>query len=315
LLRLASFRRPRRQPRALTPAQQAAVLAILHEPRFVDLAPPQVHTHLLDEATYLCSVRTMYRLLARDGEVHERRAQLRHPTYAAPELLATGPNQVWSWDITKLKGPTTWSCCYLYVILDVFSRYIVGWMITTKESAALAKQLIATTCVNQKITEDQLTIHADRGSAMKSKLVAELLADLGVTKTHSRPHVSNDNTYSESNFKTLKYRPDFPARFGCLEDARAHCYDFVAWYNHEHYHSGIAYHTPVAIHTGAASAIRAARAVTLATAYATHPERFVRGVPQPQALPAAAWTNKPKTPAALPTEELQQMAAAAAKVN
>ena len=293
-------RRPRRQPRALTAVQQTAVLAALHEPRFVDLAPPQVHTHLLDEGTWLCSIRTMYRLLARDGEVHERRAQLRHPTYAAPELLATSPNQVWSWDITKLKGPTTWSYFYFYVILDVFSRYIVGWMVTTRESATLAKQLIDTTCTNQQIGKTQLTLHADRGSAMKSKLVAELLADLGVTKTHSRPHVSNDNPYSESNFKTLKFRPDFPARFGSLEDARAHCADFVAWYNHEHYHSGIAYHTPVAVHTGAASTINHARAATLAAAYATHPERFVRGVPQPQPLPAAAWINKPKPLTTLP---------------
>ncbi len=303
-------RRPRCQPRALTTSQQVDVLAVLYEPRFVDLAPPQVHTRWLDEATYLCSVRTMYRLLARDGEVHKRRAQLRHPVYAAPELLATGPNQVWSWDITKLNGPTTWSYDYLYVILDVFSRYIVGWMITTKESAALAQDLIATTCAKQHIVKDQLTIHADRGSAMKSKLVAELVADLGVTKTHSRPHVSNDTPYSEANFKTLKYRPDFPARFGSLQDARAHGHDFVDWYNHEHYHSGSADHTPLAVHTGAAAAINAARAATLATAYAIHPERVVGGVPNPQPLPTAAWINKPKKPAVLPTEEQDQMKAA-----
>ncbi len=290
-------RQPRRQPRALTVAQRAEVLAVLHEPRFVDLAPPQVYARLLDEGTWLCAIRTMYRLLSSNAEMHERRALLRHPTYAAPELLATGPNQVWSWDITKLKGPTTWSYFYLYVILDVYSRYIVGWMVTTRESAALAKQLIAETCASQGIDEDQLTLHADRGSAMKSKLVAELLADLGVTKTHSRPHVSNDNPYSEAHFKTLKYRPDFPARFGALEHARAHTVDFVAWYNHEHYHSGIAYHTPADVHAGRAAAINATRAATLMAAYAAHPERFVHGVPQPQPLPAAAWINKPPTSA------------------
>ena len=290
-------RQPRRQPRALTVAQRVEVLAVLHELRFVDLAPPQVYARLLDEGIWLCAIRTMYRLLSSNGEMHERRSLLRHPTYAAPELLATGPNQVWSWDITKLKGPTTWSYFYLYVILDVYSRYIVGWMVTTRESAALAKQLIAETCASQGIGEDQLTLHADRGSAMKSKLVAELLADLGVTKTHSRPHVSNDNPYSEAHFKTLKYRPDFPARFGALEHARAHTVDFVAWYNHEHYHSGIAYHTPADVHAGRAAAINATRAATLMAAYAAHPERFVHGLPQPQPLPTAAWINKPQSPA------------------
>ncbi len=233
-------RRPRRQPRALTFVLQGAVLAKLHEPHFVDSAPPQVHTRLLDVATYLCSVCPRYRLLARDGEVHARRAQLRHPMDVAPELRAPGPNQVRSWDITKLKGLTTRSYYYRYVILDVFSWCIVGRMIPTKEHAASARQRIATTCANQKITEEQLTIHADRGSAMKPKCVAEMLADLGVTKTHSRPHVSNDNPYSKSNYKTLTYRPAFPARFGSLEDARAHCDDFVARSNHEHDHSGLA---------------------------------------------------------------------------
>lgn len=286
-------RRARRQPRALTEAQSAAVLSALHTDRFADLAPAQIHTRLLDEEVVLCSVRTMYRLLAAHDEVRERRAQLRHPTYAAPELLATGPNQVWSWDITKLKGPTTWSYYYLYMIIDVYSRYVVGWMVTNRESAVLAKQLIATTCMAQKIGLDQLTIHADRGSAMKSRLVAELLADLGVTKTHSRPYVSNDNPYSEAQFKTLKYRPDFPTRFGCLEDARAHCVDFVAWYNHEHYHSGIAYHTPADLHEGRAAAINARRTATLWRAYAAHPERFVRGQPKAQPLPTAVWINKP----------------------
>jgi putative transposase len=284
----------RRQPRALTTAQAESVLTALHEPRFVDLAPAQVHTRLLDESIYLCSVRTMYRLLSSHDEVHERRRQLYHPAYAAPELLATRPNQLWSWDITKLKGPTTWSYFYLYMIIDVFSRHVVGWMVTTRESAALAEQLISETCQNQNIDKNSLTIHADRGSAMKSKLVAELLADLGVTKTHSRPHVSNDNPYSESHFKTLKYRPDFPARFGSLQDARAHCVDFVHWYCYEHYHSGIAYHRPADVHCGRASAINAARADALTAAYESHPERFVHGKPKPHVLPTAVWINKPK---------------------
>jgi putative transposase len=284
----------RQQPRELTKAQAVAVLDALHEPRFVDLVPAQVHTRLLDESVYLCSIRTMYRLLSRNNEVHERRRQLCHPPYAAPELLATRPNQLWSWDITKLKGPAAWSYFYLYIIIDVFSRHIVGWMVTTRESAVLAEQLISETCGNQNIDKGTLTIHADRGSAMKSKLVAELLADLGVTKTHSRPHVSNDNPYSESHFKTLKYRPDFPERFGSLQDARAHCVDFVHWYSHEHYHSGIAYHTPADVHYGRANALNASRADILEAAYAAHPERFVHGKPMPHQLPAAVWINKPK---------------------
>ncbi|MEO6877027.1 MAG: IS3 family transposase [Gemmatimonadaceae bacterium] len=241
-------------PRALQPAERTRVLTVLHEERFIDLAPAQVYATLLDEGTYHCSERTMYRVLAAQAEVRERRAQHRHPHYAAPELLATGPNQLWSWDITKLKGPATWSWYHLYVVLDVFSRYVVGWMVAPHESAVLAERLIATACARQCIGRGQLTIHADRGSSMTSKLVAFLLADLGVTKTHSRPHVSNDNPYSEAHFKTLKYRPDFPDRFGSLEDARAHCIDFFPWYNTAHRHSGLGLHTPHDVHFGLAEA-------------------------------------------------------------
>jgi putative transposase len=282
------------QPRALLPEETSAVLEVLHECRFADLAPAQVYATLLDEKRYLCSERTMYRILAASDEVRERRAQLMHPRYTAPELLATHPNQLWSWDITKLKGPATWTYYYLYVILDVFSRYVVGWMVAPNESATLAKKLIAETCERQAIQPGQLTVHADRGSSMRSKLVAQLLADLGVTKTHSRPSVSNDNPFSEAGFKTLKYRPDFPERFGCIEDARSHGVDFFAWYNDEHYHSGIGLQRPSDVHHGRAQQRVDARAAVLAAAHEMHPERFVRGVPHPQPLPTEVWINKPK---------------------
>ncbi len=283
-----------RSPRALSPDEQAAALARLHEPRFGDLAPAEVYATLLDEGEYLCSERTMYRVLAAHGEVRERRDHLRHPHYAAPELLATQPNELWSWDITKLLGPAKWTYFYLYVMLDVFSRYVVGWMVAHRESATLAKRFIQETCARQEIGRDQLTIHADRGSAMTSKPVAFLLADLGVTKTHSRPHVSNDNPFSEAQFKTLKYRPDFPERFGSIQDARAHGQVFFTWYNVEHRHTGLGLLTPHDVHYGLAEARVAARADTLVTAHAVHPERFPRGVPQPPARPTAVWINPPK---------------------
>jgi len=228
--RAAPLRRP--SPRALGGAERAAVLEQLHTPRFVDLAPGEVYATLLDEGTYLCSERTMYRLLAAHAEVRERRDQLRHPVYAAPELLARRPNELWSWDITKLLGPAKWTYFYLYVMLDVFSRYVVGWMVAHRESATLAEQFIRETGARQGIGREQLTVHADRGPAMTSKPVALLLADLGVTKTHARPHVSNDNPFSEAQFKTLKYRPAFPTRFGAIQDARAHCHVFFPWYQH-----------------------------------------------------------------------------------
>jgi len=267
----------RRPEHALSEGERQTVLATLHGPRFVDVAPPQVYAHLLEEGRYLCSIRTMYRLLAANDEVRERRAVASHPVYTPPELLATRPNEVWSWDITKLKGPAKWTYYYLYTVLDVFSRYVPGWLIAECESAILAKQLIAVSCTKQGIEPDQLTLHADRGSAMRSKTVAHLLADLGVTKTHSRPYVSNDNPYSESQFKTMKYRPDFPERFGSIQDARAWARPFFHWYNHEHHHSGLGLLTPVTVHYGQAQAVIEQRRKVLLAAYAAHPERFVRG--------------------------------------
>jgi len=289
----APARRPS-PPRTLAPAERTAVLAVLHAPRFVDQAPAQVYAQLLDEQRFLCSERTMYRLLAAHHEVRERRDQLRHPPYAAPELLATAPNQLWSWDITKLLGPAKWTYFYLYVILDVFSRYVVGWMVACEESATLARKLIAHTCERQGIAPGSLTLHADRGSSMTSKSVALLLSDLGVTKTHSRPHVSNDNPFSEAQFKTLKYRPDFPERFGSLVHARGHGQVFFPWYNTAHRHSGIGLLTPHDVHYGLAEQRVAARAAVLATAHTMHPERFVAGVPRPPARPTAVWINKPQ---------------------
>lgn len=280
--------------RALTAAERQAVLDVLHEERFWDASPRQIWATLLDDGVYHCSVRTMYRILAGAGEVKERRDQLRHPVYAKPELLATAPNRVWSWDITKLKGPVKWTYFYLYVILDIFSRYVVGWMVAQREAAHLAKRLIRDTCAKQNIDEGQLVLHADRGSSMRSKTVAFLLADLGVTKTHSRPYTSTDNPYSEAQFKTMKYRPEFPVRFGCLEDARSFCCDFFSWYNTCHYHSGIGYLTPEMVHYGQAGEVIEARQGVLLDAFAAHPERFVNSVPQPPALPLAVWINKPK---------------------
>lgn len=285
---------PRQRPaRALDETETANVLEVLRSERFVDVAPAQVYATLLDEGTYLASVRTMYRLLAACGEVRERRRQVRRPAYSRPELLATKPNQLWSWDITKLLGPAKWTYFYLYVILDVYSRYVVGWMLAFKESAALAEQLIAETIFAQNIVPGTLTIHADRGSSMQSKPVALLLSDLGVTKTHSRPHVSNDNPYSESHFRTLKYRPDFPARFGSIEHGRQFCEGFFGWYNHDHHHSALGWHTPADVHHGRATLMREARAAVLTAAYAAHPERFVRRLPTPPNLPTAVWINAP----------------------
>lgn len=283
-------------PRALSEDEREKVLSLLRSDRFMDTAPPQVYATLLDEGEYHCSIRTMYRVLDQHGEVKERRNQLRHPEYQKPELLATAPNQVWSWDITKLLGPAKWSYFYLYVILDIFSRYVVGWMVAHRESATLAERLIKQTCMKQNIAPGRLTIHADRGTSMTSKPVAFLLSDLGITKTHSRPHTSNDNPYSEAQFKTLKYRPEFPERFGCIEDAKAFCRDFFSWYNKEHRHSGIGFMTPEAVHLGLAHDVSRARAVVLQAAYHAHPERFVRKAPTPPVVPDAAWINKPTPP-------------------
>jgi len=289
------LRRPRPTPaRALSEPERDAVLAELHSERFADSSPAQVWATLLDEGRYLASERTMYRLLAaRHGGVRERRDQLTHPPYAAPELLAERPNEVWSWDISKLKGPAKWTHYYLYVILDVFSRYAVGWTVQHRESAELATALIAQAVEQQQIRRDQLTVHADRGPSMTSKPVAFLLSDLGVLKTHNRPYTSTDNPYSEAQFKTLKYRPGFPARFDSIEHARGFCREFFGYYNDEHRHSGIGLMTPAAIHHGRAEALHADRARILQAAYAATPERFVRHPPRPPALPTAAWINKP----------------------
>jgi len=287
-------RRPRPVPaRALSAAEREAVLAELHSERFVDSSPAQVWATLLDEGRYLASERTMYRLLEANGELRERRDQLRHPAYERPELLAERPNEVWSWDISKLKGPAKWTCFYLYAILDVFSRYAVGWTVQHRESAQLAEALIAQACEQQRIARGRLTVHADRGSSMTSKPVAMLLADLGVTKTHSRPYTSTDNPYSEAHFRTLKYRPGFPQRFDSIEHARAFCREFFGWYNHEHRHSGIGLMTPATVHHGRAQATHTARGAVLDAAYTRTPERFVRRAPTPPPVPAAAWINKP----------------------
>jgi putative transposase len=287
---LASRRSP---ARALHPAERETVLAHLHEERFQDCSPAAVYATLLDEGQYHCSIRTMYRLLEQRGESRERRDQLVHPPYKKPELLATAPNQLWSWDITKLLGPVKWTYFYLYVILDVFSRYVTGWMVAMRESAELAKRLIEESCKKQCIPPGQLTLHADRGTSMSSKPVAFLLADLGVTKTHSRPHVSDDNPYSESQFRTMKYRPEFPDRFGCIQDSRAFSQGFFRWYNEEHRHSGLALLTPAMVHYGQTALILEQRQSVLDVAYRAHPERFVRHAPKPPAVSTEVWINKP----------------------
>lgn len=313
---------PRRVPRALPPADREQVLALLNDDRFAALPPAEVYATLLDEGKYVCSIRTMYRILHEHAEVRERRRQLQHPRAQAPELLATGPNQLWSWDITKLKGPAKWTYFYLYVILDVFSRYVVGWMAAYRESATLAQRLIDETCARQGIEQGQLTIHADRGAAMISKSVALLLADLGVAKTHSRPHVSNDNPFSESQFKTLKYSPEFPDRFGSLPDTRSFLLDFFGWYNTMHHHSALGWLTPYDVHHGLAAQRLVERAAVLQAAFAATPERFVRGLPKPPALPGEVWINKPRTldepdhsPAALAGRTLEGEVASSAPVK
>jgi putative transposase len=290
--------RPKSDPvRALSAPERTVVHDTLNSDRFADQSPREVYATLLDEGTYLCSPSTMYRVLDEHAEVRERRDQLRHPAYAKPELLATGPNQVWSWDITRVLGPAKWTYYYLYVLLDIFSRYVVGWLLAECESETLAELLIADACTKQHITPDQLTIHADNGGPMIAKTVALLLTDLGVQPSHSRPHVSNDNPFSEAQFKTMKYQPDYPARFGSLVDARTWAQAFFPWYNTEHHHSGIGFMTPAAVHSGEAARLFAARQQTLTAAYAAHPERFVKDAPRPPALPTAVWINPPNSAA------------------
>lgn len=280
-------------PRALSPEERSRVRETLNSQRFMDQSPRQAYAALLDEGTYHCSVRTMYRILSEEGDVRERRNQRKHPNYKKPELLATGPNQVWSWDITKLLGPEKWTYYYLYVILDIYSRHTVGWMLAHCESSDLASRLIRETIEKQGVSEDQLTLHSDRGPSMTSHSVAQLLGLLGVTKSHSRPHVSNDNPFSESQFKTLKYRPEFPSRFGGYDDALSFCRDFFDWYNDEHYHTGIGLLTPSMLHYGSAEKVLLARHETRISAYEKHPERFVAGAPKRQEVPPAVWINPP----------------------
>lgn len=290
----SSYQPRRAHPRKLSVPEEQAVLDHLHSDRFMDLSPAEVWATLLDEGQYFCSLRTMYRILEKHGENQERRKIVRHGQFKKPELLATAPNQIWSWDITKLLGPEKWTYFYLYVILDIFSRYVVGWMVAHRETGILAKELIEESCRKQKISPDQLVIHSDRGSPMKSKPVAFLLADLGVTKSFSRPHVSDDNPFSEAQFKTIKYSPHFPERFGSIQDSRQFCRGYFSWYNQEHKHSALGYHTPEDVHYDRAKLLRSHRMETLALAYAAHPERFVRKPPVAPKLPNAVWINPPK---------------------
>lgn len=280
--------------RALPAEEQAAVHTLLNSERFQDQSPYEVYATLLDEGVYHCSISTMYRILRQQDEVHERRNQ-RHPAaYTKPELLATAPNQLWTWDITKLKGPTTWLYYYLYVLLDVFSRYVVGWLLADHEAADLAQQLMAESYLKQGIEPGQLTIHSDRGAPMTAKTVAQLLIDLGVIQSHSRPYTADDNPFSEAQFKTMKYRPDYPVRFAGQDDALLWARTFFAWYNNEHHHTALGLMTPATVHYGQADALTAQRQAVLLTAYQQHPERFVNGPPKPPQLPDAVWINPPK---------------------
>ena len=290
----ANKKRKRPSPtRTLSASERDTVRELLNSERFQDDSPYQVYATLLDEGAYHCSISTMYRILHQHNEVRERRNQRRHPVYSRPELLATQPNELWSWDITKLRGPVTWQLFYLYVVLDVFSRYVVGWMIAEQESGDLAKQLLAESYRKQGIDQAQLTLHADRGSPMICKTLGQLLIDLGVSKSHARPHTPNDNPFSEAQFKTMKYRPDYPARFGSIAEARLWARAFFHWYNNEHHHSGLGLMTPAAVHYGQAATLIAQRQATLKSAYAAHPERFVKGLPKPPQVPTAVWINPP----------------------
>ena len=323
--RLYRARKPKRPPaarptpkRALSLEEKGTVHQMLNSERFQDCSPREVYATLLDEGDYLCHWRTMYRILNEYGEVKERRNQLQHPVYSKPELVATAPNQVWSWDITKLRGPFPWVLYYLYVVLDIFSRYVVGWMIAERESGDLAAELIAATCAKEGIAADQLALHAGRGSPMESKTLGQLLNDLEVAKSFSRPHTPDDNPYSEAQFKTMKYRPDYPSRFESQDHARNWTRAFIRWYNHDHYHNGLALMTPAMVHHGLAEAVYAHRQQVLQAAYEAHPERFVRGMPTPPALPKEVWINQPQSgtvecqdPAAVPAPDTTQPGAQA----
>jgi putative transposase len=285
---------PRPTPaNALSEAERAALVDLLHSPTYADLAPAQVWAMLLDEGTYVASISTMYRVLSGLGEVKERRRVATHPPRVRPELVAREPNQVWSWDITKLAGPAKGVYYDLYVIIDIYSRYVVGWMVAVTETGELARDFIAGTIAAHGLSGAGLSIHADRGTSMTSKPVGVLLAELGVTRSHSRPRCSNDNPYSEAAFKTLKYCPAFPARFGSIEDARAFCAEFFEYYNHTHRHRGIALHTPASMHYGTATDVQAARAEVLETAYGENPRRFCGRRPRLPKMPTVAWINRP----------------------
>jgi putative transposase len=279
--------------RALEPEEETVVRDLLNSERFCDHSPYQAYATLLDEGSYYCSISTMYRILRKHGEVRERRDQRRYPSYSKPELLATAPNQLWSWDITKLKGPVTWQLFYLYVVLDVFSRYVVGWLLADREASELAQALIAESYQKQGVDPEQLTLHADRGPAMVSQTLGQLLGKLGVAKSHSRPYTPDDNPFSEAQFKTMKYRPDYPPRFDSEAHARTWARSFFHWYNNEHHHSSLGLMTPATVHYGQAAAVTAQRQATLRAAYQAHPERFVHGLPKPPALPEAVWINPP----------------------
>jgi putative transposase len=300
----AAHPRPR-PPLALSAPEEQRVISVLHSERFMDQSPTEVYATLLDERVYHCSARTMYRVLERHDELHERRRQLVRPAAVKPELLATAPNQVWSWDITKLLGPAKWTYFYLYVILDIFSRYVVGWMVAECESGSLARRLIAESVEKHGILPGQVTLHSDRGPSMTSKNVGQLLADLGITKTHSRPYTSNDNPFSEALFKTTKYRPEFPDRFGSLRDAESYGQHFFPWYNTEHRHSGIAFLTPAQLHYAEAEQIIAGRAATLARAFDAHPNRFKGRCPSPPPPPTEVWINPPSSTAAARVTETE----------
>jgi len=284
-------------PRALPGEERKEVLGLLNSEQFVDKSPHEVYARLLDDGMYKCSVRTMYRILSENNEVRERRQIVQRSHYKKPELVSTSPNQVWSWDITKLLGPEKWVYFYLYVLMDIFSRYVVGWLIADKESASLAKELISESCEKQKIEPHQLTIHSDRGGPMKAQSVAQLYASLGVLPSLSRPSVSNDNPFSESQFKTAKYHCSYPGRFGSLVDSLTWARGFFPWYNDEHYHSGLRYFTPKQVHYGLANAALAIRSKALVAAFQAHPERFVKGTPTHKGVPTEVWINPPVLPA------------------